>query len=271
MGQGCGSPGGGVLMDKKVAPVMLLVKPEKVLANKWNPNRMDEEIFAKELLSIQTHGFIDPILIREVKGEDGKVYFEIVDGEHRWRAAGQLGLKEIPAVNLGVISDTQAKKLTILTNELRGSPEPVLLAELLKSLGEEVDLDQLAVELPMDRVEIESLIRAADAFDWDAGGDGGDPIGASHDLGGGTATCAFRIGRVKGEIPAALGDALLEEYGGSSRACGSRTPEVVLNHWLTRLRGALKETPEPGDGATYPPSPPALDRVVPAKKTRKRG
>ena len=117
----------------KVAGLELIaIRPKDVKENAWNPNVMDAATFEKEILSIQNNGFIDPIKVRELP--DGSL--EVVDGAHRRRAAIQLGLKKIPAVNLGTIPDEQAKKLTIIANELRGAPEPVLLAALLKDLNQ---------------------------------------------------------------------------------------------------------------------------------------
>jgi ParB/RepB/Spo0J family partition protein len=254
------------MADKKVIPKLISVKPTQIFPNDWNPNRMNEETFAKEKLSIETHGFIDPVLVREVAGPDGKVQLEIVDGEHRWRVAVQLKLKDIPAVNLGDITEEQAKKLTIIANELRGSPEPALLAALLKDLNTTIDTAQLALELPMSQVEIDSLIKGAATFDWAAVSEGlqtgtDSPSGQTHKD---TETenpdnRPFRIGQVKGELPPLLSDALAAEYERSAAACGSRTPEVVLGHWLARLRKTSEETDE---------AIAALPPVQPARKKR---
>ena len=148
----------------KVAGLELIaIRPKDVKENAWNPNVMDAATFEKEILSIQNNGFIDPIKVRELP--DGSL--EVVDGAHRRRAAIQLGLKKIPAVNLGTIPDEQAKKLTIIANELRGAPEPVLLAALLKDLNQTIDAATLSTELPLTAVEIDSLIKSTSQFSWD--------------------------------------------------------------------------------------------------------
>lgn len=208
-------------------------------ANPWNPNRMSDEIFAKEILSIQNNGFVEPIKIRELT--DGS--YEIVDGEHRWRAATQLGLGFVPCVNLGPISDAQAKKLTIIANELRGAPEPVRLAALIKDLNTDITLEDLALELPMTRVELDSLVRSATPFDWGAIESGLPDVStketAQAALGNGK---RFQIGSVKGDIAATLCDELMAEYNRSAAASSSANPETVLRHWLERLKATADAT-----------------------------
>lgn len=122
------------------------VGPDELVANPWNPNEMTPFIFAKELDSIREHGMIDPILVRETQVEHPR--FEIIDGEHRWRAAGDLGLPEIPIANLGVVSDAVAKRLTITMNELRGTSNSARMADLLRDLASMTPLDELVDKLP---------------------------------------------------------------------------------------------------------------------------
>jgi ParB/RepB/Spo0J family partition protein len=51
--------------------------------NPWNPNQMDDEQYGKALNSIREFGFVDPVTVREL----GNDTYQIIDGEHRWRAA----------------------------------------------------------------------------------------------------------------------------------------------------------------------------------------
>lgn len=129
---------------------------ESVYPNGWNPNQQSDFIFEKELLSIETHGFLDPILVRE---KDGR--FEIIDGEHRWKAATKLGSSEIAVNNLGEVSDQDAKQLTILMNEIRGRADSGLLSNLLKDLEQTMSLEGLQTALPFTKVEIENYLATA--------------------------------------------------------------------------------------------------------------
>ena len=66
-----------------------------------NPNSMDQETFNTLTEEIEgkeenTPGFIEPIHV--VPLENGR--YQIVGGEHRWRAKRSLGHKRIPAIVL---------------------------------------------------------------------------------------------------------------------------------------------------------------------------
>lgn len=107
---------------------------ETLFPNPWNTNRItDPAIEAKLLESVKELGAFKPILVREVKG--GKL--QILGGEHRWKAAKQLGMEEVPVWNLGVISDEKAKKIGLIDNARYGEDDTLGLAALLKELGNE--------------------------------------------------------------------------------------------------------------------------------------
>ncbi|NPB06245.1 MAG: ParB N-terminal domain-containing protein [Aquificae bacterium] len=56
---------------------------------------LSETLVRRLMSSIEKVGFVEPILV--VEGEDG---YEVVNGQHRLRAAEMLGIKELPAVIL---------------------------------------------------------------------------------------------------------------------------------------------------------------------------
>lgn len=84
-------------------------------------------------------------------------YFEVVDGEHRWRIARELGLAEVPCLVVN-LSDTEAKLKTLQLNGLRGENDPELLARLLLDLSLEFETADLAGRLPYSELEIESSL-----------------------------------------------------------------------------------------------------------------
>jgi len=235
-----------------------LMRLDAMRPNPWNPNRMDEETFAKEILSIQNNGFVEPIKIRVTP--DGEN--EIIDGEHRWRASQKVGLVEVPVVNLGTISDEKAKKLTIIANELRGAPEPVLLASLIKDLSEGTTLEALALELPMSTTELDALVQSTTPFDW-AAIEGG--LATTPTNGGGTAVAnagdrKFQLGTTKGTVAARLHDELMAEFNRSAAAVGSTNPETVLRHWLSRLQATIPSADQEA-AATVASTPPPTKRA----------
>lgn len=119
---------------------------DRIAPNEWNPNRMDEEMFQKAVASIREFGFVDPVTVRHL-GD----LFEIIDGEHRWVAAKQEGLTEIPVIDVGVIEDDVAQQLTIVLNETRGQADPRKLGQLLFQLSQKIDRETLLDRLPYSR------------------------------------------------------------------------------------------------------------------------
>jgi hypothetical protein len=125
-------------------PVFSWVDLDLLDKNTWNPNVMGDEMFSKAVESIHRFGFVDPVTVRELGGR-----FEIVDGEHRWRAAmghsgscikvkgryvEHIGLRQIAIASLGTIDDASARQLTIVLNETRGEYDPRKMGEVLTSL-----------------------------------------------------------------------------------------------------------------------------------------
>lgn len=135
-----------------------------LMTNTWNPNRMTDEMLRKEIESIKEFGFVDPITVRKF----GEMVYQIIDGEHRWKAALQVGLTEIPCVVLDVPDDV-AEQLTIVLNDLRGKPDEEKLAALVRDLSTRRSMLDLERVLPYKRERLAEMIaeRKAD-FDWEA-------------------------------------------------------------------------------------------------------
>ncbi|GAL22967.1 hypothetical protein JCM19235_1268 [Vibrio maritimus] len=105
--------------------------PRTLKKNTWNPNELTAEAEAKLRKSLEENGHVRPILVREL--EDGSL--EIVGGEHRNDLSIELGYDEVPVLNLGKISDTQAKKALLLDNSRYGEDEVGKLSALLEEIG----------------------------------------------------------------------------------------------------------------------------------------
>ena len=140
-------------------------------------------MYQKELASIRRFGLVTPLIVRLIspptppprtglrrgKGSSSlpTAVYELIDGEHRLRAAKELGYTEVPIWNLGDIPDAVAKQLTIVLNETRGSSDPGKLGELLMDLLEtELPADLLEV-LPFPEERFAELTKFAE-FDWNA-------------------------------------------------------------------------------------------------------
>lgn len=151
-----------------------LLPLDKVQPNQWNPNKQTERQFEAEIESICSNGFIAPILVRK-RGDK----YEILDGEHRYRAMHIIienelqgvknvpelvAAKKIPAIVIEA-NDAQAKKLTIIMNETRGRAELGELAILLDDISKDVG-DDLLIGLPYSEKQLNDLLSLSE-FDWD--------------------------------------------------------------------------------------------------------
>jgi hypothetical protein len=134
---------------------ILWVPRARIRPNPWNVNKENAFQYAKLLESIQEFGFIDPLLVREV-GSD----YEIIGGEHRWKAGSDLGMTEFPIV-VTTADDRQAKKLSLIDNELHGQADPVKLADLLKELVDDTSIEDTLKALPYD----EDILKGFLGFD----------------------------------------------------------------------------------------------------------
>ena len=130
------------------------VETERIKPNHWNPNRMNKELFAKLKEEIQRKGMLLPLVVKRLRGNE----FQVIDGEHRLKIARELGFKSIPCIVVEMDED-EAKLKTIQLNRLRGEDEPELLARLLKELNLEMELEELSLRLPFNKVEIEQSLK----------------------------------------------------------------------------------------------------------------
>lgn len=137
-----------------------VISLSKLRPNSWNPNVMNDEMYRKELASIRKFGYVNPILARDLVS-----HYEIIDGEHRWKALKQLGYEEAEVTIIEGLSDEEAKQLTIVLNETRGTPDQGKLGTLLRDLLENVPKADLLDVLPIDPIAFDRLA-GLESFDW---------------------------------------------------------------------------------------------------------
>lgn len=134
----------------------LIVDINDVAFNSWNPKVKRSKEYEKVYKSVETNGLSMPIVVREIEDEDFK--YQVLDGEQRLTAALDLGFDKIWIVNLGQVSDDEAKAKT-LWMEMAVPFEQEALGKLLVELQDKV-------ELPYDIDEIE-LIAGVEVDDKD--------------------------------------------------------------------------------------------------------
>lgn len=133
----------------------LLVKPELVRANTYNPNSVPEEKMDLLRQSIVANGFCFPVVT--IWDED-QGCFVIIDGAHRRMisSADYLDLDYLPVVVLAH-DITQRMVATVQFNKARGVHQVDIDAELVRSLIEQGLSDEdVAAKLGM---ELESVHR----------------------------------------------------------------------------------------------------------------
>lgn len=130
------------------------VSIDKITPNTWNPKPVDPPEMEYIKKSLQQNGYATPILVRK-KGKD----YEIIDGQHRFLAAKELGYKELYIYDAGEVSNEEAKAMTIwMQTQVAFSEEE--LAPLV------MELSDLKIELPYSELEIEGFKNLA-TFNFD--------------------------------------------------------------------------------------------------------
>lgn len=128
------------------------VNPRDLLKNNFNPNVVDAINQDKILNSIRRETFFRPILVRELESGD----LEIIGGEHRNDAAVDLGMDEVPVINLGKMPDAEAKRKCLLDNSSYGENDIDRLTQMLADEGMGSAEELLAI-LPIDEAELAGL------------------------------------------------------------------------------------------------------------------
>lgn len=131
--------------------------PFDLAPNPWNPNKVSEDNMKKLKASIERLGSFKPVICREL--EDGTL--EILGGFHRVQIAKELGLTNIPVYNVGSITDTKAKEITLADNARYGNDD----IELLQDVLDDLDLGELGEIMPFSIGEIEALMDNIEAPD----------------------------------------------------------------------------------------------------------
>jgi len=133
-----------------------LVKASEIRLNDYNPNIVSPELLSQLEKRIREEGFLQPVLLRLIKPQNGKKY-EMIDGEHRYEVAvNRLGYEELPAI---VVDKNlpDAMVATINMNKLRGEFDTLKLAEVIHELHKTYTIDELEDKLGYNKDELEGL------------------------------------------------------------------------------------------------------------------
>jgi len=149
----------------KIIHDIKLVDLKNIRPNKYNPNILDEKKqkqLEKEMLD---EGWLQPLLLREIK--DKKYQYEIIDGEHRYRAGLSAGFKQAQSIIVNKkLPDAMIS--TINMNNLRGEFDTLKLAEIIHDLHHvhNLTLEELEAKLGYSQEELQGL-EDLTQFDFD--------------------------------------------------------------------------------------------------------
>src|SRR5690606_10456274 len=115
---------------------------DALVAGRYQPRQhWDEDKLSELGASIRAQGVIQPIVVGEIDGPDGRgsKVFEIIAGERRWRASRQAGLAEVPVV-VREVDDRTMVAMALIENIQREDLNPLEEAQALQRLIDEFDL-----------------------------------------------------------------------------------------------------------------------------------
>ncbi|WP_297834153.1 ParB/RepB/Spo0J family partition protein [Thermomonas sp.] len=160
------------LLGGKIAAPALEAQPgdalrtlpvDAMVPGKYQPRRTMNDAKLEELTaSIKAQGVIQPIVVRERVGSDGKGKrtYEIIAGERRWRASQRAGLREVPAV-VREVDDRTVVAIALIENIQREDLNPLEEAQALQRLIDEFDLTHAAAAetVGRSRAAVSNLLR----------------------------------------------------------------------------------------------------------------
>jgi ParB family chromosome partitioning protein len=129
------------------------------------PNRLqprahfDEESMSALAASIRELGVLQPVLVREVDGEDES--YELIAGERRWRAARRAGLQTIPVLVQTSTTDVHSLEQALVENlhrtDLNALEEAAAYQQLIDEFG--FTHEQVATRVGKSRATVTNTLR----------------------------------------------------------------------------------------------------------------
>lgn len=134
----------------------VLVNISKVEPNKEQPRKkFDEDALLELSESIKQFGVLQPLLV-----QDRTIYYEIIAGERRWRAAKMAGVKEVPVIIMN-LTEKEIMEISLIENIQREDLNPIEEAQAYKRLLTEFNLkqDEVAERVSKSRTAVTNAMR----------------------------------------------------------------------------------------------------------------
>ncbi|KKO20591.1 MAG: hypothetical protein DCC43_03160 [Candidatus Brocadia sp.] len=139
--------------------VIIKINPEDVQPSDYQPRHLFKEDEMQGLMaSIKKHGILQPVIVKPLSHG-----YMLIAGERRWRAARQLGLKEIPAI-VRQSDGVDTLEIALIENIQREDLNPIEKAKGFRELISKFDLtqEQVAKAMGKDRSSVANYLRLLD-------------------------------------------------------------------------------------------------------------
>lgn len=131
--------------------------------NDWNPNRMTPFTFESLREDMRVNGWpASQALLVWGKDEKGVERNVIIDGEHRQKAALEIGYTSGPVVVVDGLTELQAKEWTIKLDNKRGTFDQESLATLIRELDSSNEGYDLSLMLGFRDEELVKLLAVSE-------------------------------------------------------------------------------------------------------------
>jgi len=139
--------------------LLRVVPSSHIRPNAYQPrSHFDEESMGSLAASIREVGLLQPVLVRELEGEEGS--YELIAGERRWRAARRAGLQTIPVL-VQVADDVASLEQALVENlhrvDLNALEEAAAYQQLIDEFG--LTHEQVATRMGKGRATVTNTLR----------------------------------------------------------------------------------------------------------------
>ncbi len=137
---------------------------DEVIPNPQQPRMVMDEDRLRELTdSVRMYGIIQPLLVTQETGQDGRPVYQLIAGERRLRAAKAAGLEMVP-VTIRQTTSQELLEIAIVENVQRADLNPLEEALAFQRLREEFGLTQaeVAERVGKSRTAVANTMRLLD-------------------------------------------------------------------------------------------------------------
>lgn len=217
--------------------LLRVVPISHIRPNAYQPrSHFDEESMGSLAASIREVGLLQPVLVRELDGEEDS--YELIAGERRWRAARRAGLQTIPVL-VQVADDVASLEQALVENlhrvDLNALEEAAAYQQLIDEFG--LTHEQVATRMGKGRATVTNTLRLLQL-----------PAGAQRALAERTIS-AGHARALLGTPDRALQEKMVEQI--VDQGLTVRAVEELVRQGGSELR-VVPDAPEPAEPAPSP-------------------